>query len=173
MKETKNSKLMKDVIVEYHPKFKLLPELKQYGLNHPEIFNVERLVEESLAAVGGYSFVDEDGRDFDDSDDSDSKTVTVVNNSSSKNNKVFIIQNVQTKIGSLRVTCYNPFSNKVDYFYIPKKAVKWFKENNGTKSRESGACERIRTTWNESKDYYNKLELYRLKSFEKLAKAKG
>ena len=164
---------MRDIISQYHPKFKLLPELKQYGLDHPEIFNVERLIEESLADVGGYDFVDEDGRDFNDPDDSDSKTVTVVNNSKTKNNKVFIIQNVQTKKGSLRVTCYNPFSNKVDCFYIPRQAVKWLKENDGAKSRESGVCERIRATWNEGKDHYNKLELYRVQNFVKLAKSKG
>lgn len=162
--------LMRDVITQYHPNFIKSKDLRRFGLSRPEMFNVERLVEESLAAVGGYNFVDEYGRDFDDPCNSDSKTVTVCCNSIKRSNYAFRISNVDTKIGSLRVTIYNPIKERVDFMYLPKAAVQEFKERDGTKSRESGAKERIRTNWNQQWDHYNKLDYYRVNSFVELAK---
>jgi hypothetical protein len=45
--------------------------------NYPKVIDVENLVEHALARLGGYQFVDEEGRDFNDVDDSDSKTSSV------------------------------------------------------------------------------------------------
>ena len=59
---SKNLVLMRDVICIYHPEFRISKDLRAYGMKHPEIFNVERLIEESLAAVGPYEFVDRDYR---------------------------------------------------------------------------------------------------------------
>lgn len=168
---SKHERFMKDIIVKYHPEFTASKDLQNYGLKYPQIFNIERLVEESLAAVGGYNFVDETGRDFDDPCNSDSKTVTVVNNSNTRESKMIIIANVHTKIGSLRVTVYNPYKDSVDFIYLPKSAVDYHKERDGAKTRESGDLQRIRTTWNHKKDHYNKLEDFRVTSFETLAKA--
>ena len=160
---------MRDVVIKHHPEFVKSTDLQSYGLRHPTLFNIERLIEESLAAVGGYKFVDEEGYDFDDKCKSDSKTVSVVSNSPTT--KVFIIQNVHTKIGSLRVTIYNPFKDSVDYMYLPKKAVRYWKENNGTLCNEAGAKERIRCSWSAKHNHYNKLEDYRVKDFVALATA--
>jgi hypothetical protein len=162
---------MRDVVCVYHPEFRKSADLRKYGLKHPEIFNIERLVEESLAAVGGYDFVDETGRDFNDKQNSDSKTCTVVNNGGVQQAKVIIIGSVENKIGSLRVTIYNPFKNGVDFMYIPKKAVQYWMENSGTTGTDNKIKQRIRTTWNPKCDHYNKLEQYRVVSFKELALA--
>ncbi len=173
MLETKHSKLMKEIVCKFHPEFVKSSDLRDYGTKYPEIFNIERLVEESLAATGGYNFVDEAGRDFDDTDNSDSKTTTVVNNDKEGSRKVFIVSNVQTKIGSLRITCFNPFSDKVDFFYVPSDQRAVLQENDGSKYREqTGHCKRIRTAWSEKTDYYNKLENFRVGDFVTLATSK-
>lgn len=166
---SKHYVLMRDIITKYHPEFTKSADLTQYGLSNPEIFNVERLVEECLAHVGGYNFVDEYGRDFDDPVSSDSKTTSVVVNNVERNRYVFIIQNVETKIGALRVTIYNPFKDRVDFMYLPKHAVNYWKERNGASGNSMTQKERIRTSWSPFEDHYNKLEEYRVSSFEELA----
>lgn len=169
----KNSVFMEQIVCKYHPEFVKSEDLRRYGIKHADIFNIERLIEESLAAVGGYNFVDEAGRDFDCPDNSDSKTATVVINCNQTLRKVLIIGSVENKIGSLRVTIFNPFSNKIDFMYIPKKWVQSLMENSGTSGRANKTKQRIRASWSEGwRDNYNRLERFRLKSFEELAKAK-
>lgn len=170
---SKHKLFMEQIVCKYHPEFKASKDLQMYGMKHAEIFNIERLIEESLASVGGYDFVDEDGRDFNCAYNSDSKTVSVVNNGGASQSKVIIIQSVENKIGSLRVTIYNPFNNSVDFMYIPKKGVQNLMENTGTSGTENKIKQRIRTSWNEHRDDYNKLEQYRVASFEELATARG
>ena len=124
-------------------------------------FNVERLIEESLAAVGPYRFVDEEGYDF--TDFSDSKTTTI-----NANTRTGTIGSVETKIGALRITAYNPFKDAADYFYVSKRDMKYVKSpcygNNDHK-------ERILFRWTEKGDNYNMFEDYRVRSFEELARA--
>ena len=117
---SKNHVLMRDVICLYHPEFTASADLRSCGLKHPEMFNIERLMEESLAAVGPYTFVDQAGYDF--SDFSDSKTVTVNHNS-----RYAEITGVENKIGALRITAYNPFVQGVDFFYVPKSRMNYVK----------------------------------------------
>ena len=167
----KDIKFLTEIVFKYHPQFKDDLSIQQKAMINPRMFNVEYLIEESLAEVGGYNFVDAHGFDFDDEFLSDSKTVTVVNNGGKSQSKVMIISNVQTKIGSLRVTIYNPYSDQIDFMYIPQRDVRLLKENDGAQSRVSGPKERIRGTWNEKSDHYNKLETFRVTSFELLAKA--
>ena len=160
---------MRDIVVKYHPDFTCSRYVRNLGLRKPELFNIERLVEESLAATGGYNFVDEPGRDFDDPANSDSKTVSVVSNSNTRPSYVFSIHNVDTKIGSLRVSVFNPWKDSVDYMYLPKLAVDYWQENDGTRGTANVTKQRIRTTWTAATDHYNKLEDYRVGSFTELA----
>ena len=152
---------MRDVICIYHPEFRISKDLRAYGMKHPEIFNVERLIEESLAAVGPYEFVDREGYDF--TDLSDSKTTTI-----NANTGVGTIGSVETKIGALRITAYNPFKESTDYFYVSKRDLKYVKSpcygNNNHK-------ERIVFTYSKKGDTYNMFEDYRVKSFQELATA--
>jgi len=164
---SKNLVLIRDVINLYHPEFVNTPALKHYALKNPDIFNVERLIEESLAAVGGYDFVNEYGRDFNDCNDSDSKTTSVIPDG---NSKTAIISGIENKIGSLRVTIYNAFKDSVDFMYIPWSEWQEMKEPSYGKNVYK---EKIRARWNQKKDYYNSCEHFRVGSFKELATIQG
>ena len=116
--------------------------------------------------MGGYKLVNEAGRDFD--DNSDSKTVTLIQHGKTWSG---MIRGVQNKIGSLRVIIYNPFKNRVDFMYIPHQAIKWHKERTYGKTHESNRL--IRIYWSQINDSYNDFNPYRMLSFQKLAQATG
>ena len=157
---TKNEVLMRDVILKYHPKFRKSASLREQGMNDPDIFNIEHLVEQSLAAVGPYEFVDESGYDF--TDFSDSKTVTV--NAKTGNT---CICNVEAKIGHLRVVAFNPITGKTDYFFVPKNQVKKIKKPSSGK--KSVGKEKIEFTYSKFRDGYGKFDQYRVDTFKDLA----
>ena len=153
---------MRDVICIYHPEFRKSRDLQSYGLKHPDIFNVERLIEESLAAVGNYLLVDREGYDF--SDYSDSKTTTV-----NLNSRVGTVGSVETKIGALRITAYNPFKNAADYFFVSRQDLKYVKSPcYGVNDHK----ERIKFTYSKKSDSYGMFEDYRVDNFKELARAK-
>jgi len=159
---SKNLVLMRDVICIYHPEFRKSRDLQSYGLKHPDIFNVERLIEESLAAVGNYLLVDREGYDF--SDYSDSKTTTV-----NLNSRVGTVGSVETKIGALRITAYNPFKNAADYFFVSRQDLKYVKSPcYGVNDHK----ERIKFTYSKKSDSYGMFEDYRVNNFKELARAK-
>ena len=159
---SKNLVLMRDVICVYHPEFRKSRDLQSYGLKHPDIFNVERLIEESLAAVGNYLLVDREGYDF--SDYSDSKTTTV-----NLNSRVGTVGSVETKIGALRITAYNPFKNAADYFFVSRQDLKYVKSPcYGVNDHK----ERIKFTYSKKSDSYGMFEDYRVDNFKELARAK-
>jgi len=158
----KNEILMRDVICIYHPEFIASRDLRKYGMKHPNIFNVERLIEESLASLGPYSFVDREGYDF--TDFSDSKTTTINANTRQGN-----ISSVETKIGALRITAYNPFKDAADFFYVSKRDLKYVKSPcYGVNAHK----ERILFQYSKKGDAYGMFEDYRVKTFEDLALAK-
>lgn len=157
---TKNEVFMRDIIIKYHPEFRKSAELREQGIKHPDMFNIEYLVEQSLAAVGPYEFVDEAGYDF--TDFSDSKTVTV--NAKTGNT---CIQNVETKIGPLRVIVYNPFTGTSDYFFVSKNQVKKIKKPSSGK--KSVGKEKIEFRYSTFRDGYGKFEQYRVSTFKDLA----
>jgi hypothetical protein len=156
----KNQVLMRDVICLYHPEFVKSADLRRYGLKHSEIFNIERLVEESLAAIGPYDFVDSEGYDF--SDFSDSKTTTV-NISTGKGT----IGSIETKIGALRITAFNPIKEATDFFFVPASHVPIVKTAcYGVNSHK----ERIQFAYSKKyQDHYGYFEKYRVANFEELA----
>lgn len=158
---SKNLVLMRDVICRYHPEFVQSADLRRYGMKHHDIFNVERLIEESLAAVGPYQFVDEEGYDF--TDFSDSKTTTI-----NATSRAACVSSVETKIGALRITAYNPFKDSADYFFVSKRDMKYVKSPcYGVNSHK----ERVLFTYTPKGDTYNMFEDYRVRSFEDLARA--
>lgn len=158
---SKSLVLMREVICIYHPEFRASKDLRAYGIKHPDIFNIERLIEESLAAVGPYEFVDQEGYDF--TDLSDSKTTTI-----NANTRIGTISSVETKIGALRITAYNPFKESTDYFYVSKRDMKYVKSPCYGNSDHK---ERIVFTYSKKGDAYGMFEDYRVKSFEDLARA--
>ena len=158
---SKHLVLMRDVICKYHPRFRKSEDIRRFGLEAPEHFNIERLVEESLAAVGGYKFVDEEGYDF--SDFSDSKTTSINYGDNSAT-----VMGVECKIGALRIVAYNPFKNASDYFFVPKDEVHSIKRPCYGKN---AGRERIVFRYSTAKKDYTWFERYRMSSFRKLALA--
>ena len=158
---SKSLVLMRDVICVYHPSFSSSPDLQKFGLEMPERFNIERLIEETLAALGPYRYVDEAGYDF--TDYSDSKTTTI-----NANTRVGTIGSVETKIGALRITAYNPFKDAADFFYVSKRDLKYVKSPcYGVNDHK----ERILFTYTAKGDTYNTFDDYRVKDFRELALA--
>ena len=158
---SKSLVFMRDVICMYHPSFKSSPDLQKFGLEMPERFNIEHLIEETLAAIGPYQFVDEEGYDF--TDLSDSKTTTI-----NANTRVGTVSGVETKIGALRITAYNPFKDAADFFYVSKRDLQYVKSPcYGVNSHK----ERILFTYSTKGDTYGMFEDYRVETFGELALA--
>ena len=153
----KNYVLARDIINVWHPYYKNKPQ----PLDRASDLNVERLVEETMAYVGKYNFVDEDGRDFDDPLDSDSKTVSV----RKSGNKV-TISSVENKIGALRVVVFNHNTDGLDYFFIPFDDIKTLSK---FASGKNSYKKIIESQYNLTKKTYARLEDYRASSFEELA----
>lgn len=160
----KDHALMRDVITKHHPEFTKNKTMSKYALKNPEIFNIELLMDQCLSTVGGYNYVDEWGRDFDDADNSDGKTATV-----RSSDRKLLVRSVECKIGSLRVTAWNEILDKTVFFYIPKADVTHLKSSQGVGNKLW-----IRTTWTQgwmkdSDGHYNMLNKFRVADFQKLA----
>jgi hypothetical protein len=153
---------MRDIICVYHPEFNKEGLLRSSGLSNPKRFNIEMLIEETLAAIGPYEFVDAEGYDF--TDFSDSKTTSV-----NEKTGMAEVGNVETKIGALRITTYNPLKESVDYFFVPKSHLNRVKTACYGKNSHK---ERIQFTYSRRyEDHYGWFENYRVKTFEELALA--
>jgi hypothetical protein len=157
---TRETVLMRDLICIYHPEFVSSQDMRRCGLHRPDLFNVERLVEESLAEVGGYKFVDAAHYDF--SDFSDSKTTTV-----NLKTRTAMVGNVEGKIGALRITAYNPHRDRLDFFYVPQRDMDSVRVACYGKAAHK---ERIFITWN-PQDHYNSFHDFLVKDFVELAQA--
>jgi hypothetical protein len=162
--------LMRDVICEYHPEFRRSKDLRRYGLQHSTIFNVERLIEESLAALGPYEFIDAAHADF--SDGSDSKTASIRENPTmpGRNTHRGEISGVETagggqKYGALRCTIYNPHKDTLKFYYLPRH----FWSSNIT-IHPTSLVGKIMYTYNRVHDDILKFDGYECKSFEELAR---
>jgi hypothetical protein len=169
---SKNLVLMRDVITQYHPEFRKSKDLRAYGLQHPDIFNVERLVEESLAAVGPYQFIDAAHADF--SDGTDSKTASIRVNPAVAGGRSHggEISGVETagggrKIGALRCTIYNPHKDQLRYYFLPKRM--W--QSRITLHPSSGIG-KIMYTYHREHDHIVKFHGYECASFVALAMAR-
>lgn len=175
---TKTSALLKEIIFQYHPDVKDNQEVQNFLSEHQDWVNVERMVEETMAAVGGYNFVDGDGYDFDDGDalgcaNSECKTASVWPNpvKGSCVSHVLEISNVckagpqgGTKFGTLRVVLYNPISETVRYYFIPKHY--WEEMVTIHPTTKIG---KIKANWNSKSDTCNKLDKFQVKNFKALA----
>ena len=170
---SKSLVLMRDVICEYHPRFRKSAEIRRFGLECPDHFKVERLVEECLAALGPYEFVDGDHYDF--SDFSDSKTASIRLNpvQPGRNTHIGEIAGVETagggqKAGSLRCTIYNPHKpgGELKFYFLPRS----FWKNYITIHPSSGVG-KIMYSYNRVHDDIVKFSGYECSSFKELARA--
>lgn len=169
---SKSLVLMRDVICLYHPAFRKSADLRSYGMKHPHIFNVERLIEESLAAVGPYKFIDGDHCDF--SDGTDSKTASIRVNPAKPNGNSYVgeISGVETagggrKIGALRCTIYNPHQDELKYYFLPLQMWRDYITIHPTSQ-----VGKIMYTYNRPLDYIARFEGHQCRDFVELARAK-
>lgn len=154
--------LMRDLICQYHPEFVSSSDMRRCGLRRPDLFNVERLVEESLAATGGYNFVNTDHYDFDDYSDSKVGSINLKTRAGQ-------IGGVDGKIGALRITVYNPIRERLDYFFVPSRDLDYVRKPSYGKQMFR---ERIQFFWTQAGDHFNYFEDFRLPNFVELAQAR-
>lgn len=167
---TKEYVIMRDIICKHHPEFADCKALRTYGLKHSDIFNVTKLVEQTLAHLGNYNLLEDDSHaDF--SDGTDSKTASIRINPTKPNANTHAgeISGVTSiagsqKAGDLRCTIFNPHTDSVRCYYLPKRM--W--RNNITYHPTSGVG-KIVYTYNTYKDTISKLEGYECKDFVELA----
>jgi hypothetical protein len=168
---SKNHVLMRDVISRYHPAFRASADLRRYGLAHSDIFNVERLVEESLAAVGPYEFIDGEHADF--SDGTDSKTASIYPTALTHTGRTFKgeISGVETagggqKSGGLRCVIYNPHRDCLMYYFLPKSFWRQY-----IVIHPSSQIGKVQFTYNKEHNYIPKFWGMECEGFEQLALA--
>lgn len=160
---------MEEIINVYHPEFIKSADLRRFGLQNPQHFKVEHLIEECMAAVGPYTFVNGAHQDF--SDGSDCKTASIRCNPKTlfSNSYVGEIANVATagggqKKGDLRCVIYNPHLDELKFYYLPRH----FWASNITIHPSSGIG-KIVFTYHQPSDYISKLNGYACKDFVDLA----
>lgn len=166
---SKNLVLLRDIVNRYHPKFAANAEIRAMALEHPEFFNVESLVEYTMAQVGPYKFIDGAHCDYDDG--TDCKTASIRVNPSKPGSLTHRgeISNVSSvggsmKIGGLRCIIYNPHSDGLRYFFLPRS----FWQDRVTYHPTSGIG-KITYSYNRSTDLIPKLHEYECATFEELA----
>lgn len=129
-------------------------------LAYPKACNVEYLTELSIEKVGNLTYVDEAGFDF--SDYSDCKTSTLQPQAKAD------ILSLEAKKGAIRALIYNPFEDRIDFFFFPY-------EDWRNIAQTYGKCKtklRIRSSYSKKTGLYKTFEPFRVNSFEELAKAR-
>jgi hypothetical protein len=163
--------LMRDVICEYHPSFLESKKLRKFGLEQPELFKVEKLVEQCMASAanGEYDHVDVDYADF--SDGSDSKTSSISLNLKPGKKTCYYgeIDGVSKvtggeKAGALRCIIYNPHKQDLRYYFLPKSM--WI---NNIRIHKASGTGRIPFSYNLVKDIIPRFEGFECLDFEDLA----
>ena len=164
---TKEYLIMRDIVCKYHPDYKS----SRKAIKNAHHYNVELLVEETMAAIGKYKYIDAAHHDF--SDGSDSKTASI-RNSTTGSSGVGEICNVispggSSKKGALRVVIYNSITQKLMYFFLPKKI--WSKLN--INIHPTTNIGRLFFTYNKKTSSIRKFVGYECKDFIELAKRKS
>jgi hypothetical protein len=162
MKLNKHQRILQDIahrhLLEYSNPL-VLPAL----LSNWRHYNVEHIVEDAMAVVGGYQYVDCDH--YDNSDYSETKTGTCRQHDRTATVSGIISRHTKTaKVGDIRAVIYNEFTGNLDYFFMPKAAWEL------TREYGDANCSILRTKYQPAIDVYTKWERFRVESFEILAK---
>lgn len=157
----KNKRILEDIIKVYNPNYKDL------DISDPMAHNVSRMLEETMAYVGGYEVVDNDHHDFSDGTECKTGTITLNKTTDSKNTHRFIISNTISqagieKTGDLRVVVYNNMQDSLLYFFIPQRYIRAL----STLGIDGKA--RIEGFYNSVSNRVEKLNFFRVQYFEKL-----
>ena len=162
---TKDVVLFKEIISKHLPEFRdpyFVSRVLDISKNYNTFVRTETLVEHALAKVGGYNFVNKSGYDFDDVNYSDSKTLSV----NARTLKAEL-SGISSKVGSLRITIYNPIKASLDYMYIPQ--THWVALASKCYGKNKNGELRLIMKWSQATDSYNRFEPYRLTTFCDLA----
>ena len=158
----KQQRILIDIAHAHLPEYqdpKFLPQFESRWRH----YSVEHIVEDAMAHVGGYDYVDQDH--YDNSDYSETKTGTL-----RKHDRRVTIGNIVSKhtgtpkAGDIRAVIYNEFTQKLEYFFMPKS--EW------EDIREHGDANKgvLRASYNQHTGQIAKWERFRVKDFETLAK---
>lgn len=171
MYTSKEQAIVSEIIVPFHPRFKNSRDRSADIIANPLDYKVERLVEQTFAAIGNYKWTDGEHADF--SDGSDSKTASIrvnpaVTGSISHNGE---ISNVETagggrKLGALRTVIWNPHKGDLRYYFLPKDFWSQY-----ITIHPSSGIGKIIFAYNREKDYIRKFEGFQASNFKQLAKA--
>lgn len=163
--------LFKEIVNKYHPNFLGKEKLKEIKL-FPKIYNIEHLIELTMAHVGGYEFTDSSHFDF--SDGSECKTASIRLNPTAPGRNTYKVEisNIVSpggtqKSGNVRVVVYNPHDSSVKYYFIPNNMI----ESLGINYHPTTNVGRVFATWNSIKNSIPKLDAYEVKTFKELANA--
>jgi hypothetical protein len=117
---TKEYLIMRDIVCKYHPDYKG----SRKAIKNCHHYNVELLVEETMAYVGKYKFIDGDHCDFSDGSDSKTSSIRLTSNGSSGSGELsnVISPGGTSKKGALRVVIYNSITQTLMYYFLPKSA---------------------------------------------------
>jgi len=118
----KKQHIVKNIVLNHCPYYSSAPkDIQNWLLSHPEHFDCLYLMEKTIATIGGYEFVNEQGYDFNDSCKSDLKTVSISVNGRRGSQVSFAvtpIRNVKSKIGPIRLAVYNIHSDEMMYYVL-------------------------------------------------------
>lgn len=169
--KSKDHIIMNEILFKYHPDFVNNDEIQNTMLKYIDVIRVERLVEHTMAHVGGYNFIDGDHCDFDDG--SECKTASVRPSPTKPGSASYSLEisNVISsggcaKTGPIRVVLYNPHVYELRYYYLPASEI----QKIGVNVHPTTRTGRLFATWNSKKDTCKKLDRYRCKSFFELAR---
>lgn len=146
----------------------------QRVLDDPRAYNVEYLVEKTVAEMGGLVYTDSDHSDY--SDGSDCKTGSIkppFRGGNSCNVEISAVarkgqQSIAYKAGDLRVLIYNPHKNECRFYFVPK----WWWMNNINFHSSTGVG-RIKATYNKKTDRIEKWEQFRCATAQEWALMKS
>ena len=176
VKLSKAELILRDIICEYHPDVAGNKQVITFLKKHVNWLDIEGMVEETMAYVGGYKFVDEAHYDF--SDGTDCKTASVQPSPKKRYGKettahlceITGIGNVgdysQVKSGDLRVVVYNPHKQCLQYYFIPHKDMLRI-------MRYHSGGYRITTSWNHKWDRNMKLDQFEVDDFVTLSRTES
>lgn len=163
--------LFKEIVNKYHPSFSGKEKLEEV-IRFPKIYNIEHLIELTMAYVGNYEFTDRAHFDF--SDGSECKTASIAYNPTAPGRNTYKVEisNMVSpggtqKSGNIRVVVYNPHGKSVKYYFIPNNMIHSLNINYHPTTNVG----RVVATWNSIKDSIQKLDVYEVKTFEELANA--
>ena len=162
MKLNKHQRILQDIAHRYLPEYqdpRRLPDL----LTRWRHYSVEHIVEDAMAHLGGYQYVDEDH--YDNSDYSETKTGTLrAHDRTATISGIISRHNKTPKVGDIRAVIYNEFTGGLDYFFMPK--AEWEQMREYGQANDSILRTKYTIDWNR----YTKWESYRVSDFETLAK---